>query len=334
MRIEAGWMVVAVLLTACTGADPGDGSELGEETVYRPFDEARLELQGARLGSHSTIVALRDEASLETAGEVFPAMDAAYRSNGLADAVAAVVDGHDVGLVHAGSFLDAHIVEALALGLDAETETEVTWAGEVVDKALLGFFSIAVYDALQARERAALDDAFGLFGLTPEGEVVGGLARVAAGREAEFGVSINNRVMSAFLDARAALEAGTAGAGESLGDDPDFEAAELAIDRQLRATMLFYTLHEVHEIEEEPEEAATKVLESRVLWEVLRPWGASVDAAASARIDAALWGDARPDVEAAGFFLTGLDAIEAGDRTVDAHALAGDLGLLLDALEI
>jgi hypothetical protein len=328
------------LLAVGVGCGDAGAEKETEQTIsyeeFKPFDEQNMANQWLRLEAHSQIDDLAGDATLSNATEQFSAISEKYETV-LAEKVAGRTDDHvqaeGYGVENVGVFLDAQISAAIELGKSAQTEADVEYAGQIVDKALMVFFYHSVYHELFKRHRKNFDEAFGYYGLNFDGtpREIGVLPNTAAGREAEFQLKLNEPIFHAFIDARHAMAEATETNDDKVADDnAAYNEAWETIDRKMLLTLGHYAAHEVVELDSEP---AVKLLEARVIWEAVAAYAAHVDAETAQRIMDAMYPGGVPSRDSADYFLVGLDKVRDGSVEIDDEALLSDMLTIMDTLK-
>lgn len=332
----AGFVAPLALGLAFAGCD--DASSSG----YRAFDASNQTEVHAWIGAYETMKAKGEEAVAAGADihTLYTDIANTYTNSGLQAEIVERTDPHAYDPIAAtfGQYVDRQITRAILMAHAAYGPTatsDLEYAEETIDKLLQVFFYVSLSYELDERSRAGVDEAYAWYGLPAGGKRARALSATAGKRELEYGVSIDAEVAQAFLDARAAMAAGTSASTPTLpSPDVAYDAAAEAIDHQGLRILAYSVKSYLEQLRDAPTtDPDVHLLEARAFWFGLEPYAASVAPSAATALDALLYPAGKPAIDGPGVhFVSGLAEVRSGARVIDAVAALAQLDAVFAAL--
>ncbi len=253
---------------ACGGDMPNTNNTSGQRPIqcrsadYIAFDVTNQTNQTLRIQAYVDMVATMKAA--ESAQPFEPALAATnfaeakrlYQETASLQAkVQGRTDDHFDDRPVVGEAIDAAIIDALAKGANATTSLEAKLARQKVDKQLIHFFYLSVFQEMLLGQRSKWDEAFGYAGMVSDNAESGrkALARVAASRDANNNTDYANSIFNGLVDGACALtEALQAANTEEIDVQsvPALKAAIDGVDADLQRVLAFSAGHPAFEMAE------------------------------------------------------------------------------------
>lgn len=318
------------------------GCDDGSSSGYRPFDSLNQTEVHAWITAYETMKD-KGEAAIAPGADIhtlYTDIAGVYTNSGLQAEIVERTDPHAYDPIAAtfGQYVDRQITRAILMAHAASGPTatsDLEYAEETIDKLLQVFFYVSLSYELDERSRGGVDEAFAWYGLPAAGKGQRALAATAQKRETAYTITINGEVEQAFLDARAAMAAGTNATTPTLAiPDAAYDAASEAIDHQGLRILAYSVKSYLEQLRDAPTtDPDVHLLEARAFWFGLAPYATSVAPSAATALDALLYPAGKPAVDGPGVhFVAGLAEVRSGARFIDAAAALAQLDAVLVAL--
>ncbi len=327
-----------VTLAASVAAGCDDGSS--RPSSFVPFDVANSTGVIAETRAAADMVTDSKAATAADADTVFADILATYQGNltgqtySLEDAIEGLDDPHSYGSATIGTYLDAQIEAAIALGAGAVTANpdaarDLVYAQQGIDKLPLVYFYLATYGGLSTRTRQGIDQAHGVYSFVPDdANTYFGLYASAVKREAAWSIVINDELEEHLIDARLRLSSLTTGNDDVAGADAQLDHAIEHADHQMLRVFAYGTRTYLEKLRDMPAAGPDKaMIEGRIFWVALRPWAEANYPTQATAVTTALYPTGEAAINDPGLHTAyGLGAYYNG--TYDGQAAAGATAIL------
>jgi hypothetical protein len=259
-------LLAAGLLTLGAGCGAGDNQKVIDDakgqncgaTTYTAFAAANHTEQSERAALQATFAVMAEDAlaDVSKAPSIFAEIEGLYTTSAdLRAEVQSRADQHfpdDADALAAGKTIDAHIMDGIARGKGATSETDVDVAKEIIDKSLTRFFYLSVYHELVEAERGPYDEAFAYLGTGPRNDPSSllSVAAVAAKRDATNGTTYGALLFDEIIEGSCALDKALKAAdAESIDwkSDEDYAHDVAEIDETMEKVLAASVGHELYE---------------------------------------------------------------------------------------
>lgn len=282
---------------ATAGADAAGDSSAAAATTYKPFDPANAEPYQIRVAAQTKIAAIVDgdkfaagdfgkpcgqyNAKAATPSDPTKIGSLYVESQALQGNVQERQDKHaDNAGAEIGKQLDAQICAAIEAGGKTTAGKDavggVLWHGQIVAKSLLHYQYVAWYDYLRAGNRTDWDEGMGVYGRSFDGKTAGGLAELAAERDAACGTTLAKEIWTALLTGKALVDGALKKAGKNGPEDeldkltPELDALSATVDGKMQQVLALAVGHELAELQA-GKGGAVELMEARMFWQMLKP---------------------------------------------------------------